>query len=290
MPLVRPKTGRLEIVSAAWGDLRQPAGMMDVTASARALVKDDRLSLRNHKPFAERFTGAGNTRGLKLVYAVNGEQRTSIVKNPLPIELPDEVVEPASAEWDGARWIAWQPGHYEFVHASGRIVRKEVPTVPAPQTIAGPWEAVFDPKCGGPGPVMLAALCDWTAHDDPRIRFYSGTVTYRTSFDLPETAGPLFLDLGEVRNLAEVTVNGGAPQVLWKPPFRMDITTDARRGKNELCVRVTNLWANRLIGDAAQPPERRMAQISTHPYRAGMPLFSSGLLGPVRVLEAREVR
>jgi hypothetical protein len=61
--------------------------------------------------------------------------------------------------------------------------------------------------------------------------------------------------LGTVKHIAEVTLNGRNLGVLWTAPWRIDITEAARTGKNQLEVAVSNVWANRLIGDEQQPAD-----------------------------------
>ena len=94
----------------------------------------------------------------------------------------------------------------------------------------------------------------------------------------------VYLNLGEVKNLAEVTVNGKVYPVLWKPPFRADITDAVRRGRNSVEIRVTNLWPNRLIGDAGLPEEKRITYSPIQFYAPSDPLLPSGLLGPVKIM------
>jgi len=81
-------------------------------------------------------------------------------------------------------------------------------------------------------------------------------------------------------------VNGQSAGIVWKSPFRVDITKLLRPGANLLSVRVTNLWANRLIGDK-QPNTAPVAFSSLNPYEAQSPLFESGLVGPVRIESVR---
>jgi hypothetical protein len=123
--------------------------------------------------------------------------------------------------------------------------------------ITGAWTVRFDPRWGGPGRVKFDALTDWTQRGEPGIRYFSGTAVYETEFKVPGNAkgARLFLDLGVVKNLAEVKLNGQSLGVAWKPPFRVEVTQALRRGKNKLEVRVTNLWPNRLIGDEQQPDD-----------------------------------
>lgn len=166
------------------------------------------------------------------------------------------------------------------------------PNQPAFQTLTeltGGWTVKFDPVWGGPATIQFDRLLSWSRHSEPGVRFYSGTATYVKAFDLPAatgnaTARPLFLDLGEVRELAEVRVNGQSCGITWAPPFRVDITSAARPGRNEVTIDVVNFWPNRLIGDAALPLEQRRTRTNIRKLTSATELMPSGLLGPVRVL------
>jgi hypothetical protein len=130
--------------------------------------------------------------------------------------------------------------------------------------------------------VTLPSLEDWTRSADPGVRYFSGTATYRQSLKIPATkAGQrLILDLGEVHDLAEVLVNGKSAGVLWNPPYEADVTGLTRPGINTVEIRVTNLWVNRLIGDA-QPGAKPITFTTLKTYRADAPLRPSGLIGPM---------
>ncbi len=150
--------------------------------------------------------------------------------------------------------------------------------------ITGPWTLSFQPGRGAPPQVTLPQLADWSKNDLPGIRYFSGTGTYTRSITVPRTAlapgKPLTLDLGDVRDVAEVRVNGKLAGTLWKPPYRLDIAGLARPGSNALKIRVANLWVNRLIGDA-QPGAQPITFTTLKTYRADAPLRPSGLIGPV---------
>ena len=96
------------------------------------------------------------------------------------------------------------------------------------------------------------------------------------------------LDLGNVRELAEVKVNGKSCGVVWCPPFRVDVTDAVKFGENKLQVEVVNFWPNRLIGDASLPKEQRLTRTNIRKLTAQTPLEPAGLLGPVRLLVGRE--
>jgi hypothetical protein len=205
------------------------------------------------------------------------------------------------------------------VRGSGFGVQCSVPESKPVLKIAGPWEVTFDPKWGGPAkPVIFKDLSDWSDHSDPGIRYYSGTAVYRKVFNLPEPrtlSSSLFLDLGRVAVMARVTCNGKNVGVIWKPPFRVDITAAVKPGDNQLEISVVNLWPNRLIGDELLPEDSERQSIALHEHhpsglikawpqwlKDGKPspsgrytfsmwrlwkkddtLLESGLLGPVRL-------
>ena len=98
-----------------------------------------------------------------------------------------------------------------------------------------------------------------------------------------------YLDLGRVMNLAQVTHNGKDLGVLWKKPFQIEITSALKADANKLEIKVTNLWPNRLIGDASLPLEQRVTWTSYNNYTKDSPLLESGLLGPVAIKAARVV-
>jgi hypothetical protein len=134
---------------------------------------------------------------------------------------------------------------------------------------------------------MFPTLMDWTQHADPGIRFYSGTAIYRKTFDAPPncpTDSSVTIDLGDLRDVAHVTLNGQPLGVAWTPPYAVTAPCLKATG-NVLEIAVVNLWANRLIGDAALPPAERIANLHTseNPFKKDHPLLPSGLYGPVTI-------
>jgi hypothetical protein len=149
-----------------------------------------------------------------------------------------------------------------------------------------------------PEAVRFERLVSWPAHPDNRVRYFAGTATYRCEFSQPEGLGDrLWLDLGSVEALAEVQLNGESLGVLWKPPFRLDISSVPLRKVNTLEVKVTNVWLNRLLGAKRYPrglPGSGQPQFQ--PYLAaevspqlGDKLVPSGWMGPVRLIPCRQV-
>jgi hypothetical protein len=152
--------------------------------------------------------------------------------------------------------------------------------------LSGPWEVAFDPKWGGPEQSTFTRLEDWSHRAEEGIRYYSGMATYRKSFNLdskPSRKCRFFLDLGVVKNLARVRLNGKDLGVVWCAPWRVEMTDTLRRGENELQLTVANLWPNRLIGDQALDPVHRLTSTTWNPFKKDSPLLESGLLGPVTI-------
>ena len=160
----------------------------------------------------------------------------------------------------------------------------EVQTV---QEITGPWQVAFGTKWSAPEYVTFTTLEDWSKRPEEGIKFYSGMATYRKTFDLSAASRIIhhtsrtFLELGVVKNMARVRLNGHDLGVVWCAPWRVEVTDALKPGTNELEITVANLWVNRLIGDAALPPEKRRTWTSSNPYQPDAALLESGLLGPV---------
>lgn len=149
------------------------------------------------------------------------------------------------------------------------------------------WTLSFQPDRGGPAQPVKADAGSWSENADPRIRYFAGTASYTRNVRLDARGtGRLILDLGEVRELADVIVNGKTLRTLWKPPYRLDVTDALRPGDNRIELRVANLWVNRLIGDL-QPGAVPVTRTAVPTYRPDAPLLPSGLIGPIRLLKAR---
>jgi hypothetical protein len=196
--------------------------------------------------------------------------------------------------------------------------------------ISGPWQVSFPPDLGAPDTIELPQLISLHKHTQDGVKHFSGTATYSKNFAVPANllSGKvkenrrLFLDLGRVEIMAEVRVNGKELGILWKRPYLVDVTDVVKPGRNELEVKVTNLWPNRLIGDEYLPEENnytpgggasgfaslssgaieqlpewykegrpqpaggRVVFTTWKHYSKGSPLLESGLIGPVLLREA----
>jgi hypothetical protein len=209
----------------------------------------------------------------------------------------------------GMQFDAYQS--FFIVFAKGNIasssINKNFTSHKVISTLNGPWEVKFDPKWGGPASITFNKLQDWTTRPEEGIKYYSGTTVYKKVFDLPANINPnktgrIYLDLGEINNLARIKLNGKDLGVVWTAPWRMDITASVFKKGNKLEIEVVNLWPNRLIGDSkfpddgikdehwtewlvnGQPRNSKRLTFATHNfYDEKSPLLKSGLVGPVTI-------
>lgn len=204
-------------------------------------------------------------------------------------------------------FVVFRKGKQDLGLGTRDLGKNNFPERKLVQELAGAWEVQFDPKWGGPtNAVVFNDLTDWAAHSDPRIKYYSGTATYRNVFSnqlsvssnqlsvsntdhrsLITGHSSLFLDLGVVREMARVKLNGKDLGVIWCAPWRVDISSALLPGANNLEIEVVNLWPNRLIGDAAKSEAERLTwTVIKTPYTVKSALLPSGLLGPVTLQKA----
>jgi hypothetical protein len=181
----------------------------------------------------------------------------------------------------------WGTVFVVFRQAARTDSREVVETERELATLDGSWSLSFQPGRGAPASVSLDKLSAWNESPDAGVRYFSGVGTYTRTIDAPaswfEKGAQVWIDLGEVKNLAEVELNGKLLGVAWHAPYRVDATSALKPGANLLTVKVVNSWVNRLIGDE-QPGATRITFADVKPYQANSPLQPSGLLGPVEVL------
>ncbi len=154
-------------------------------------------------------------------------------------------------------------------------------------TVNGPWKVSFQPKRGAPESITLKTLASWTENPVAGVKYFSGAGTYTKTTQVKanwlKNGAHLWIDLGDVKNLAEVTVNGKSLGVVWHTPYRVDATSALHAGANDVSIKVINAWVNRLIGDQQPGVKEKITFADVKPYKATSPLLPSGLLGPVRL-------
>jgi len=308
--------GELEILKAVFGKFqigKQGVPTIyqthDVTAKIKSLVHAGNYEIAVGDNLVDGKFVEGDRTALRIVYTSESEQYAQTILKGNTVKLHMLLPDSKLTEQDGAViWTTPYSGTLTYDMASGSTKKVEVESVPDAIGLKGEWDVEFPTNSGTPKKESFNKLDSWTTspHDD--IRYFSGTASYKKQFDLPEnwvqSDQSLELDLGRVRVIAEILVNGENLGVLWKAPFRINLDGHVKSGVNHLEVRVTNLWPNRLIGDEQLPKDvkRRGQSVKQWPDWLSNPterpsgrttfqghkhwnkdseLKTSGLLGPV---------
>jgi hypothetical protein len=296
------------------------AGQMDVTAKLVEMAGGGQLVTDVSNGAFGNDPANMHVKELRVDYTLDGQPGHVTVPENETISLPAEAALGQSAKWEastapngGSVVKLWSNGQVDLTTAAGTVLHATASDLPGPQEVTGPWQLNFPPNWGAPPSVTLDKLISWSDHPIAGVRYFSGTATYEKDLDISAdrlTAGrELWVDLGKVDEFAEVSLNGQAFGVLWKPPFRVNLTSAARPGLNHLVVKVTNLWPNRLIGDEQLPPDcqwdgdklsawpqwlldgqpsptGRLTFTTWHHWKKDATLLESGLLGPVTLQTA----
>jgi hypothetical protein len=276
--LLRVKGKQPEIFDADTGNVEESL-LFSSTADGRTMLP---LSLA---PRGSMFVIFRHKSTLRNVTAI--ERDGSILYSteyPEKTKLPQRI----SVRNDGTRVTLStpEPGNYRLTFAGGKST--EV-TTRAAETIGvpGPWTLSFPPGWGAPPQVEMNQLSSWANSADAGVRYFSGRATYRTVLHLTEaqaaTTSPANLNLGEVHEVAAVRINGKVARILWKQPYAVRVDGLFHAGANTIEVDVTNLWPNRLIGDARDPDGKHYTWTNIRKYTKDSPLLPSGMLGPVRI-------
>jgi hypothetical protein len=298
VPLSKPPA--IKIQQATYGVPGDAARTRDVLAKVRMLVDRGELGFLVSTLAEGDDPAYGTVKTLVLKYTADGQPFTVSGQDTDTIHL-SWVVPAASRAAEircGARGrleiAASEPGHYELTGASGTTRRVEIKNLPAPQEINGAWDVRFPPRWGAPAQITLDRLGSLSESAVPGVKYFSGAATYTKTFDWRPAAKvgkqgtETWLDLGEVQVMAQVKLNGRDLGVLWKSPFRVNVTGVVKSGRNALEIRVANLWPNRMTGDAALPVGERFTWSSYEPFNKDSPLPKSGLLGPVKLQTAEK--
>ena len=311
----------IKILRAIYGKPGQPTHLRNVTAIVQNLVATG----HDVFPVVQIAAIGGDpdpdvVKTLDIHYQVAGQDGHMRFQDGSWVWFPKPGVafhQPISLETDRngrLQAIVTEAGQYQCVFASGRQSTIDVSSVPEPVVIQGPWRVKFPAGWGAPAEINLRNLIAWNKHRDAGVRYFSGTAQYRTEFITPARFlmphRRIYLDLGEVAVMAQPTLNGQELGILWKPPFRVDVTAMLRAGRNQLDIRVTNLWINRMIGDEQLPrdcdqapngqllkwpqwlldgkpsPTGRFTFTTWRLWGPGDPLAESGLIGPVKLVAA----
>lgn len=255
-----------KLVSAWYGIIEkdwkeQKDRLVDITAKLNGMVRSGTLSITVGNKLAGCDPANMTPKKLYLVYEYDGVEKKAIIEENRNISIPQSAgnnLPTRDGEWIDGKLYAWQPLTAKIADSSG-VAKTLKANPPAAIPVAGPWTVSFPnkflPNKLAKGPeekVTFNSLGSWADNANEGIRYFSGTATYEKTLDAVNipAGGRLYLDLGTVKDFAEVSINGKTSAILWKPPFRLDITDAVKSGEPiELRIRVANLWANRLIGD-----------------------------------------
>ena len=234
--------------------------VVDITKEVAARVSDGRIAVQIDTRYAH-FTGMPKPikeRVSRISYSYDGQDFSVELKNGELFRIPavtdtDPVAAPPTWEWRDGGLLAWTPLTAELTYSDGKKARVKANPPPI-IAVNGEWRVEFPSGWGAPAVATFPRLESWTESNDDGIKYFSGTATYRKKVSGVRCQGAgvrVMLDLGEVKNFAEVTVNGKKYPPFWRPPFRVDVTDAIKPGSDtlDLEIKVTNLWPNRLIGD-----------------------------------------
>ncbi len=262
----------ITVIRASYGVPGDPARTRDVREKLQRLLDTGRDAFRVAEMAEGDDPAYGVVKTLDGLYEIDGDRFPLHGLDPdtLKLYLPEGETPGATLRRGAGEALVLetaQAGRYDIAFASGRTTGVTVPEVPPAMSVTGPWSLRFPEGWGAPEAVTLDRLVSWSDHGDPGVRHFSGTGTYRSTFVMP---GPFpgrqvrrYLDLGDVRVMARVTLNGRDLGILWKPPFRVEVTDVLKAGENTLEIAVTNLWVNRMIGDEGLPEDSARNQNGT---------------------------
>jgi hypothetical protein len=319
VPITCPSTSSgVVILQAEYGVLGDPTRTRDVKSKLQQIVSGGSDSLIVGDLANGDDPAFGTVKTLSADYTVDGRKYhlQGTDKDTIPIVQPNPGMSMRLKDDRGNVTLeAWKNGLYTLTRASGTKLRYKVTTVPKPVEITSAWTIAFPPNLGAPAQINMARLASWSINGDAGVRYFSGTATYNTTFTVrsAHSGQNTMLDLGEVHDIAEVSLNGKDLGILWHAPYRVDVTDALHTGPNTLVVKVTNLWVNRMIGDEQLPPDSdrngdgtlkswpvwlnsdspsptgRYTFTSYPLWRRTDPLQPSGLLGPVVLAFSRNI-
>jgi hypothetical protein len=309
-------SSRIEILSADYGKPGKSAHLRDVQTDIQNLVNSGQTSF-SVSGIAAIYGRSSDTaiNALDIKSRVNGVEKHTLYHegDTVDFSVPSQVP-PVSFDLSsdgGTRICVSEPGDYVCTMASGGARTLSVAAIPKPLVIESPWMVRFPSGWGAPSEIHLDALIPLNKHSDTGVRYFSGTASYSCRFEVPAELlahdRRIELDLGKVAVMADVRLNGQHLGILWKPPYRVDVTSALRVEGNTLEIAVANLWVNRMIGDQQLPldadrnsdgtlkcwpqwlldgktsPTGRFTFTTWELWHKNDALVDSGLIGPVRL-------
>ncbi len=306
----------LQIAKARFGT-PQGEHWMDVTEKLRELSANGALNIPEATPGLFGRDPASNiVKQLEIEYRLDGKSQTITIVEGKSVSLGKAGNTPhLTTAADGTVTVSSTTAtRAELTYASGKHQTLELPAPIAPTVLQGPWQVVLDSPVEDKHTLKLTTLTNLADHQDPAVKYFSGTATYSAEFEISNLKSQITLDLGKVHDLARVTLNGKDLGVLWQAPFTIDITPAIKPGKNQLQIAVSNTWHNRLVGDEQfpadfewgedrgekghamksypdwflknqpRPEQGRKCFVIWYYHRKDTPLLPTGLIGPVTLV------
>ncbi len=323
-PKISPPSSQLQVISARYGVLSDPKRTVNAIDIVKSILARgiERFKVADLAKDFDPAVFVIKTAEIKMSH--KGRQYLVTGTDPETIDLSDVDFVPVdgpsiqSIDAHKALLTVWSPGKYELTTTNCQHFVKNVTALPAEKTFKGPFTVQFQPGKGAPKSIQMPMLQSLSVNKDPGVKYYSGSATYRIKISMNPTDlasdRSWMLDLGDVKVIAEVTVNGNKVTTLWKYPYRYDVTRWLRQGSNNVEVRVTNLWPNRQIGDEFLPedserrsdgtlvkwpdwvnstapsPTGRISFTSWRLWTKNDELLPSGLIGPVVLRPGQRVQ
>lgn len=311
------ETGIEQVTSAFYGDISldmdkpTPENSIDVKNRILNMLEQGTYCISVDDLVPESATlKDGPSCALRIAYTLDGKKTLEFdIPNGGFIDFTDFETSPRLHMNNGClQWTTAQEGEIHVETTDGKRLKAKAKNIPEGVELNENWDVLFIDPYKKEFSAQMPVLASLSENQDEKIRYFSGTAVYRKQVDVPSELLQkdicLQLDLGMVGVIAEVIVNGTPVDTLWKAPFRMEVGQLLHKGKNDLEIRVSNTWRNRLIGDEQYPQDvqmrgktsaqfpdwlkgqgERQSQRSTfytfQHWKADSPLQESGLIGPV---------
>ncbi len=309
---------KLRILSARFGT-EQTGFWKDASARIQELAARGWLDIEvNLSTLALGDPAPNIVKSLEIDYDLDGKKGSILRKEGEKITLgkhADGILEVKGLTDGGVNLFSHEPVTGNVIFASGRKRPFEL-SASREVEISGMWTVDFNSPVDKPSSQKMTVLRSLSQSDESSVKYFSGTAAYSNTFTVDRIAPAerVLLDLGDVYDMADVTVNGISLGVLWHRPFVADITGFVKDGENQLRIAVTNTWHNRLVGDEQYPADFEWGQdrgvtmgraMKAYPewflkdqprpsqgrkgfviwyyHRADTPLLPTGLAGPVQV-------
>ena len=193
-----------------------------------------------------------------------------------------------------------QTGH-KLVEEEGVGFTENYPSV---LDVADKWKVHFDDIRKD---TTVTLPFDWSKSADEKMRYYSGHVTFTSSFEwgdsipvsaeekmevpagktktAPSNDGFIKIQLGKIGDVARVLVNGKQYGYAWTAPYEVYVPKcDLKNGSNEIQIVVANTWHNALQGAGEGKAPFKGIWTNAKYRTKSKALLSAGLLSTIKIV------